>query len=113
MVTAVSNGLSTAFLGGTKPRPAFVFTFYIHLVPKPLDGPIPAVIELSNVYRAVALLDLLNVVEAFTHVQTSFVTCLTIAMPRTFEFVCHVIFKLIPPDLFWVACQQTGDKFSK
>jgi hypothetical protein len=59
----------------------------------------------------VTFFDLFDAVEAFTHVaKTTLVACFTIAMPRAFEFVRHVIFKLIPPDLFWIARQQICDK---
>ena len=75
---------------GPQPRPTLVLSTDIHLVPEAFYGPIPAVIELSDVDCAFTLLELLEAVEALSHVaEASFVLLGPVAVPGTpFRLSC-------------------------
>ena len=69
------------------------------MVPEAFDGPIPAVIELSDVNCAFTLLELLEAVEALSHVtKASFVLLGPVAVPGALHFAGHVEVKLITTD---------------
>lgn len=87
----VSDRLGFVFLGWSNPRPAVVLTFDLNVIPKPLNGPIPAEVKICNVDRAATVFDLFHAVEAFPHrSEVAFVLGAGFSVPGAFEFFCHV-----------------------
>ena len=98
---------------GSQPRPTLVFSTYVNLVPEALDGPIPAVVELGDVHGAFALLELLEAVQALTHVaEPTFVLSWSVAVPGR-SFPCHVEVKLITTDFFWMTRSKVWRTFGR